>query len=98
MAEMQKYVEPTGLSKADQMLWDRTAEFAGKVLQWSTRGGMAEEHGIPAILFCDNCDALSAHFNKRVAQSMHMSCRKCGAKTDHIRIEYRYVPRGDRPA
>ena len=75
MVEMQKYVEPTGLSKDDQMLWDRSGDLAGKVLQWSAKRGLAEDYGIPIILFCGNCNLFSAHFDKKVEQSAVLSCR-----------------------
>ena len=96
IAGMRKYVEPTGLSSVDQMLWDRAAESSRKVQQWSAKGGMAEDHGLPAILFCTSCRTFFAHSKKGV-QSGIMDCRKCGTKTNHVRLEERYAAGVDQP-
>ena len=90
MAEMQKYVELVGLSQDDQRLWDDAAGVASKVLHWSARGGMAEDHGLPAILFCTSCLIFSTD-SKEGAQSGIMDCRKCGKKTDHMRLDGRHA-------
>ena len=96
MEEKKKYVDPVGLSSVDQMLWDRAAEFSRKVQQWSNNGGTAEDHGLPPILICTSCRTFFAYSQKGV-QSGIMDCRKCGTKTNHIRLEGRYAAGVNQP-
>ena len=93
MAEMQKYAELVGLSKDDQQLWDGAAGVASKVLHWSAKGEMAEDHGLPAILFCTSCRTFVAN-SKEDVQSGIMDCRECGTDTNQIRLEERYTAGG----
>ena len=63
MADAQRYVEPTGLSLNDQLLWYRAAEFADKVLLWSNKNGMPGDHGLPTFRLCQKCqDVLCTFF------------------------------------
>ena len=97
ISEMQEFIEPVGLSKDDQLFWDGAAEFEREVLQWSARGGRAENHNFPVVLFCSACRIMSVLFGTRVVRSRYMSCRKCGERTSHWRIEHRYAPEGVKP-
>ena len=97
MAEAQKYVEPTGLSLNDQLLWYRAAEFADKVLLWSNKNGMPGDHGLPTFRLCQKCGTFYARFSDRGAVKSRRHCQNCGKRTNHVFLEMRLFVGGGRP-
>ena len=92
MADAQKYVEPTGLSLNDQLLWYRAAEFADKVLLWSNKNGMPGDHGLPTFRRCQKCSTFYARFSDRGAVKSRRHCQNCGKRANHVFLEM-HIPR-----